>query len=213
MTLPRLLRPRKSPKQGRSRALVEALLDATARILVSRGYTEMAMEDVAGLAGASVGSLYQYFPHKEALVVGLIERHADREVAFLEARFAALQPSSIETIVEATVRAVLAFRAEDPKLHQALLDAIPLVGRYYDLRQRGAQGAMRLRELFGAALPSQAGGPSLNELVFIVGNATHSLTHEGLLPRPATLDDARLGREIVRLVLGYLQAVRSADGA
>jgi len=72
---------------------------------------------------------------------------------------------------------------------------------------------MRLRELFGAALPSQAGGPSLNELVFIVGNATHSLTHEGLLPRPATLDDARLGREIVRLVLGYLQAVRSADGA
>lgn len=110
------------------------------------------------------------------------------------------------------MRAVLAFRAEDPKLHQALLDAIPLVGRYYDLRERGAQSAMRLRELFAAALPALRSGPSLDELVFVVANATHSLTHEGLLPRPATLDDERLAREIVRLVLGYLHAVRGSDG-
>ena len=69
-----------------------------------------------------------------------------------------------------------------------------------------------MRELFSAVLPAQAGGPSLDELVFIVGNATHSLTREGLLPRPTTLDDERLAREIVRLVLGYLQAVCSTTG-
>ena len=60
--------------------------------------------------------------------------------------------------------------------------------------------------------PAQAGGPSLDELVFIVANATHSLTHEGLSQRPTTLDDERLAREIVRLALGYLHAVWSTTG-
>lgn len=207
MSLPRHLRPRKLPTQQRSRALVDAIVEAGARVLVDRGYDALTTADVAEVAGVSVGSLYQYFPHKEALVTAILERHADDEAAFLESRFAELAPSSVEALIRESVRAVLAFRASRPALHEALLDAIPVLGRYYDLRQRGARATARMREALALFYVPPAEGPSLDELVFVIANATHSLTHEGLLSRPASLDDERLALEITRMLVAYIQAL------
>jgi AcrR family transcriptional regulator len=184
---------------------VDAIVEATARVLVSRGYENLNVAEVADIAGVSIGSLYQYFPHKEALVVGLLERHADREAAFLEARFAAVQAPSAAAMLHAAVAAVLAFRATEPALHQALTNIIPIVGRYDDLRDRGARTALLLRALLEPVYRPEDGRPSLDELVFMVANATHALTHEGLLPRPASLSDERLSSEITRLWVGYLE--------
>lgn len=64
-------RPRKLPKQERSRVTVEAILDATALVLVREGYDRASTKRVAGVAGVSIGSLYQYFPNKESLVAAL----------------------------------------------------------------------------------------------------------------------------------------------
>jgi len=60
--------PRKKPRQERSVATVEVILDATARVLCSTGYDRASTNRIAMSAGVSVGSLYQYFPSKEALV-------------------------------------------------------------------------------------------------------------------------------------------------
>src|SRR4029077_6829621 len=62
--------PRKSASQKRSRVTVETLLDATARVLTREGYDRASTNRIAAKAGVSVGSLYQYFPNKEALVAG-----------------------------------------------------------------------------------------------------------------------------------------------
>ena len=67
---------RKQPVQARSKALVESLLDATARLLVTSGYTPITTNKVAETAGVGIGSLYEYFPNKESLVAALIERNA-----------------------------------------------------------------------------------------------------------------------------------------
>src|SRR5260221_954827 len=67
--------PRKEASQDRSRATVDALLAATARVLVRDGYDRASTNKVAEAAGVSIGSLYQYFPSKEALVAAVIERH------------------------------------------------------------------------------------------------------------------------------------------
>src|SRR5262249_7474993 len=66
---------RKLPVQERSRVTVEALLEATARILVKEGFDAASTNRIAAVAGVSVGSLYQYFPSKESLVAALIDRH------------------------------------------------------------------------------------------------------------------------------------------
>src|SRR3546814_3035933 len=75
MTRKPLINPRKNPSQERSRATVNALVEATARILVKEGFDKASTNHIAELAGVSVGSLYQYFPGKEALVAAVVERH------------------------------------------------------------------------------------------------------------------------------------------
>ncbi|HEE6563133.1 TetR/AcrR family transcriptional regulator [Acinetobacter baumannii] len=66
--------PRKRPRQARSVATFEAILEAAARILESLGFAGFNTNAVAELAGVSIGSLYQYFPSKESLIVELIRR-------------------------------------------------------------------------------------------------------------------------------------------
>ena len=67
--------PRKSPSQERSRRTVDRILDAATRIFHEQGYTGATTNDIADEADVSVGSLYQYFPNKDALLVALTQRH------------------------------------------------------------------------------------------------------------------------------------------
>lgn len=79
------LEPRKKPAQARSAATVGVILEAAARILESRGFDGYTTNAVAEVAGVSVGSLYQYFPGKDALTAALIERETAVLLCDLEA--------------------------------------------------------------------------------------------------------------------------------
>lgn len=72
------LSPRKRPRQRRSAATVEVILDGAARILEREGLERFNTNVVAAVAGVSVGSLYQYFPGKDALMAALVRRDAAR---------------------------------------------------------------------------------------------------------------------------------------
>ena len=85
--------PRKRPRQERSRATVETVLEATARVLVKHGFDGLTTNLVAETAGVSIGSLYQYFPNKAALVGALIEKHIEEMRA---ARPPLVKPTSEE---------------------------------------------------------------------------------------------------------------------
>src|SRR5262245_20308837 len=90
---------RKLPVQDRSRRTVDAILDAAARLFVEHGYSATTTNHVADEADVSIGSLYQYFPSKDALVVALDLRHLDHAEARLREELAALsrdEPSSDE---------------------------------------------------------------------------------------------------------------------
>lgn len=78
-------RPRKMPRQGRSTETVRAIIEATARILEQDGLGAFTTNAVAERAGVSIGSLYQYFPGKEALVGALIVRETSLLIAECEA--------------------------------------------------------------------------------------------------------------------------------
>src|SRR5829696_5613487 len=79
--------PRKLPTQDRSKETVEAILQATALVLKREGYDRASTRRVAEVAGVSVGSLYQYFPNKESLVVALYNRHLHELISMFESRF------------------------------------------------------------------------------------------------------------------------------
>lgn len=86
-TLP--LGRRKVPRQERSKATVEAIIEATARVLVREGYAGATTIRIAEVAGYGVGSLYDYSSNKEALVTALIDRHAEGMLEMVESTFSA----------------------------------------------------------------------------------------------------------------------------
>ncbi|PSJ59654.1 TetR/AcrR family transcriptional regulator [Pseudaminobacter soli (ex Li et al. 2025)] len=75
---PRHLNPRKRPRQARSTVTVEAVFEATIQVLLIEGVHRLTTTRVAERAGVSVGTMYQYFPHKQALLYALNERYLDR---------------------------------------------------------------------------------------------------------------------------------------
>lgn len=202
--LPDRLKPRKNPLQERSRALVEAILEAGARVLAERGWEAATTARIAEVAGISIGSLYQYFPDKVSLAAALIERQSEEEQAFHAARLAAVpEDASLQATLRAVVESALAFQAERRPLHRALLDAMPHVGRHDLLVDRVRASALGLRHLLERHR-AQIAHDDLDLATHVVVNAIHSVTHDGILRRPDALDDARLAREVERLVLGYL---------
>jgi AcrR family transcriptional regulator len=211
MSLPKHLQPRREPRQERSRALVESILDAASEKLVEAGFEGMGMLGLAERAGVSPGSLYQYFPSKESVVAALLERQSQKELEWVGRAMAEARPSSVMEAIAAAVGGLLSFKAQDPKLQKALAEAVGRLGRYDDLAERGRAAAARLKALLAPLHRSVPGGPDLDTLVFVVGNAIHSLTHEGVLARPPTLDDRVLAREVMRLVRGYLAAIPGPD--
>jgi AcrR family transcriptional regulator len=112
----RTFQPRKRPVQGRSKATVEAILEGTIRVLVSEGFETLTTTRVAEVAGVGVGTLYQYFPAKESLVLALLER----EMTILEAALLAAIVSSADQPLEAQVTATLDALIVHKKAHAEL---------------------------------------------------------------------------------------------
>lgn len=78
------LTPRKTPRQARSAATLDAILEASLQVLVAVGPGRLTTTRVAQRAGVSVGTMYQYFPHKQALLYAVTERYLDGIAARLE---------------------------------------------------------------------------------------------------------------------------------
>ncbi|MFX5533565.1 TetR/AcrR family transcriptional regulator [Acinetobacter baumannii] len=124
-----LLDPRKRPRQARSVATFEAILEAVARILESLGFARFNTNAVAELAGVSIGSLYQYFPSKDALIVELIRREraklSNHIVEAIQQHEAADLKEKLKLIIQAAVQHQLS----RPQLARTLEFASELIGK------------------------------------------------------------------------------------
>jgi AcrR family transcriptional regulator len=205
MATRRPLRPRKQPQQQRSKVVVDTLLEATARILERSGLEETSTNEIARVAGVSVGSLYQYFPSKEALVAALIERKVELDMREIGEAVAKLQEEPLERIIAGTVRATLEMHRRDRGLLRALLELVPRVGRHAQVRQMVAQGRVALRQLLEAH-QAELRRVDLDIPTFIVGRLLEELAHAALFERPELLEDPRFADEVTYLVVAYLRA-------
>ena len=118
-------KPRKHASQERSRATVDALIEATARILVREGFDSASTNRIAEQAGVSVGSLYQYFPGKEALVAAVIARHKKELMRVARGVLAEVEGLPLKQAVRKMVTAGVKAHSHDPKLHRVLAEQMP----------------------------------------------------------------------------------------
>lgn len=118
------LTPRKHPVQRRAQATVEAVLQAAGSVFSAEGYAAGTTNRIAERAGVSIGTLYQYFPNKDAIVVALVERHV-REANALVERLLSAPLDPIDALVRRYVDASVALHEEDPHLHRMLFEQAP----------------------------------------------------------------------------------------
>jgi AcrR family transcriptional regulator len=102
-----VLEPRKSPVQARSTASVDAILEATIQVLLEVGKERLTTTRVAFRAGVSVGTLYQYFPNKGALLQAVLKRHMDSVAEAVELVCEAMKGHSLEEMATALVTTFL----------------------------------------------------------------------------------------------------------
>ncbi|MBX3261746.1 MAG: TetR family transcriptional regulator [Labilithrix sp.] len=195
--------PRKNASQERSRATVDALLTATARILVRDGYDRASTNKIAEAAGVSIGSLYQYFPSKEALVAAVLERHVGAMMEVVRASLARVATSPLPEAARELVRVMIEAHRIEPKLHRVLAEQLPRVGRM-DHVERVEAEALTLVRAYLEARRDEIGVDDLDLASFLAVSCVEAMTHAAVLRRPELLSEPRFVDEVAALVVRYL---------
>jgi AcrR family transcriptional regulator len=197
--------PRKSPRQARSREMVEAILEAAARVLVKHGLEHTTTNHIATAAGVSIGSLYQYFPSKEALVVALLERHMDDMRSLILSALEDVRQLPLRPAARAIIELVVRAHAVDPALHRVLMDQVPRTGRIAEL----ANFEKDLHRMVVAWLEAHRSELRVKDLelaAFLAGATVEAITHFTVLYQPERLRDPAFLDEATDLVVRYLGA-------
>lgn len=158
----------------------------------------------------SVGTLYEYFPGKEALVAALVERHLEAAEARLAALSGSLSESlatgalTLEAVVHAIVTAMIELHAAAPRLHRVLFEEVPH-GPAVRRRVRAMEDA-HARTL-AALLPRLAPVRDPEVTARVIVELLEALTHRWVVTADAELlPRARMQAELERLVLAYVRA-------
>jgi AcrR family transcriptional regulator len=200
-----LLSPRKSPRQARSQATVEAILDAAARVLVERGYAATNTNLVAERAGVSVGSLYQYFPNKDSLITALHDRHSRQMNEVINEAFDRSMELNFDDALTTLIEGLVESHRLEAGLHRVL--EMQLAG-HEDLDSHAKADAAiskRIVELMHH-YRDDINVPHPELAAFTLMHSLHGLVHAVVLDLPEGVPLEHGTREIVRMARAYLQA-------
>jgi AcrR family transcriptional regulator len=200
-------KPRKNASQERSRATVDALIEATARILVREGFEKASTNRIAEIAGVSVGSLYQYFPSKEALVAAVIDRHNQEIMQIVRAALAEVADLPIDKAVRRLVTVAIEAHRIDPKLHRVLAEQIPRTGQLADVEAFNRE-VQTLVRAYLESRRSEMRKIDLDVATFVCVSAIEAVAHNTVLNQAELLSEKTvrtLVDETTRMVVGYLR--------
>lgn len=210
----RRLAPRKEPSQARSRDTRDRILRAAARVFARHGYAAGTTNRIADEAGVSVGSLYQYFPNKDAILLQLAMAHVDDGVARLQHRLGNLGalPERLEPLVREFVRVAIDAHRDDRDLHRVLFEESPrppaLLERVHDMEASAVTILSALLADHPEVHVQDTGMASWIALATV-----ESLTHRYMASRVDVGDLEAFEDEVVSLVSAYLRGGEAGDGS
>jgi len=194
--------PRKQPRQRRAQATVDAILQATAHILIEHGYEGASTNRIAKRAGVSIGSLYQYFPNKTALVLAVANRHADQMLNLLAQTAIDLADAPIEQAVRSYVRAMVEAHAVEPELHRVLA-AHALQSGFEHIVEIDRRARRIVRTYLELRKDELIVG-DIETAAFVLVTSVDAIIHAHPLYEPDGIAFSALEEEITALVLRYL---------
>jgi AcrR family transcriptional regulator len=195
---------RKKPQQERSVAMVATLLEAATRVFVKEGYAKATTNRIAKAAGVSVGSLYQYFPSKDAIAVELLRRYRDGLVELVGSRLSTATPETFTAVVRELIGQLLRAEGINPALHRVLIEQV--------LRTSARREMLGFEERLEAVLAEgmraakiELADPDLS--AFMLVRVVLSVVQSAVVDRPKYKTPA-LADELTELVVGYVSRAR-----
>jgi AcrR family transcriptional regulator len=173
------------------------------------GYDRASTNRIAATAGVSVGSLYQYFPNKEALVAALVARHNREMLALLSDALKEVASLDLGTAIAKLVRAAVDAHLVDPALHRVFDEQVPRMGQLAKIEALEGE-TFRLVKTYLEQRRSEISVRDLDSATSILVTTVEALTHQFVIRRPDApdRDRDRFIDEVTRLVMGYLQPGR-----
>jgi AcrR family transcriptional regulator len=191
---------RRTPKQARAQDTLEIIFEATAQILRRKGRAALNTNHIAECAGISVGTLYQYFPDKESILVAMARRELEADhVAVMKA---ISEPDAEADLVRRAIRALIARFRRSREVRRAAMDALFTQGLGNEL----ATSVQKVAQMVGARsdsfLPGRA-EPVSETSLFVITRAISGVMRAASQEQSPLLDSQEFEDELVRLVRSY----------
>ena len=180
------LKPRKRPVQARSETTVAALFEASIQVLLAVGYRKLTTTRVAERAGVSVGTLYQYFPNRQALITSVIERYLEEIARKVELACEDLHGRTLDEVVTGLVDAFVAAKWARIEVSRALHEPLADVGGAELVRAAAIKGAGSIARVLSSC--SDATFEDEYRLALLIVVSSSSLLQAAIADKATALD-------------------------
>ncbi len=183
-----------------------AILEAAAQLIAESGFASATTNHIAERAGVSIGSVYQYFPNKDAILVSLHERHLMQVRPIITRSLEDMADPNMPfaRAVRGLFTRLVDMHAENPRLHRVLAEEVPHRAAVRALHAEGERGIVERTEQILSTRPDlKVANPSAAAHVMV--QATEALSRWLVHDAPVSLDRGAFVDEAVRLLCAYVQ--------
>jgi AcrR family transcriptional regulator len=206
----RSLKPRKTPAQRRSVVTVDVIFEATIQVLLAHGFEQTTTTRIAERAGVSVGSLYQYFPNKRALLAAVVRRHIAEVVAAGVAACEKARGTSLREMCSAAVSAFVDAKTRRPEVSRALYLPAAAVGADLIVREESERSVRAVHAMLLTASDAKFSHPEIVSQVLVtsvIGPMQAAIQAGGGAPA-----FAMLRQHLIALCVGYAREMSTPIG-
>lgn len=196
---------KKIAKQDRAKATIETILQGAAHVLVKEGYEGTNTNRIAEVAGVSIGSIYQYFTNKEAIIGELIEVHMQKIMDVFYENYNKLSTVSLKDGIRILIRSLIQARSVEPKLQRVFDEQLPKVGKLSRLREYETQVVEMIKDYLQSK-KSEILVKNLEMAAFISVYAVEAIIQLALYNQQDMLAGGHLEDELTNLIVRYLVA-------
>jgi len=199
---------RKTPKQARAEETVHTVLEAAAQVLQKEGEEAFTTNRIAERAGFGIGTLYQYFPNKAAIIAALAERERAAIEAQIKATLAKAPPQNREETVRAALRVLIRAFSGRRRLRRFVILAALRSGRFGALleAQRSIIGVILQAATENRELEAQGYRPLTPARAFVLTRAVQGAVRSAVIEESPLLEAQEFEDELVLLVMSYLRS-------
>lgn len=198
---------RKKPRQARAEETIEIVFEATARILQTQSLTEFNTNAVAKLAGISIGTLYQYFPNKNAILIAMARLELDKVSQKIINSVMVENTADATTLARAVVRALLKAFGGRQMARKVLIEALIANGLSDELSKPIERVVQAI--LHQQSTPGRVQSINLSPIVlYVMSRAVIGVIRSAVMEQSSYLGTEALEQELVKL---FLYCMKSPD--